>query len=118
RYQRAWAGAVRAAWTVPDADLPPVAVRGDGPPPPRTWAQRDPAAAARLDRARTALAARAEELELPVENLLTPDLVRRLMWAPPAPTTDVAETLAAAGARPWQVHLSAELLEQAITGAA
>ncbi len=115
RYQRAWASALGEAWAVPDSDLPPSAARGDGPPPPRTWAQRDPAAAARLDRARTALSTRAESLDLPVENLLTPDLVRRLMWQPPPPGTPVAEVLTAAGARPWQVELTEGLLAEALT---
>ncbi len=118
RYQRAWGAALRDAWAVPDKDLPPAALRGDGPPPPRTWAQRDPAAAARLDRARAALQRRAGELDLPVENLLTPDLVRRLMWQPPDDPGAVAHVLAAAGARPWQVELTADLLAQAIVPAA
>ena len=114
RHQKAWAAALQQAWAVPEAQLPPNAVRGEGPPPPRTWAQRDPVAAARLDRARSALKQRAEALELPVENLLTPDLVRRLMWQPPDEPGAVADLLASAGARPWQVGLTAELLEQAI----
>ncbi len=116
RYQRAWAGALRDAWAIPDADLPPTSLRSDGPPPPRAWAQRDPEAAARLDRARSALVSLGEELSVPVENLLTPDLVRRLMWQPPTPPASVAEVLAADGARPWQVQLTADLLEQAIAG--
>ena len=57
--------------------------RYDGPPPPRSWADRDPVAAARLSTARSELAVRAKGLNLPVENLLTPDFVRRLMWEPP-----------------------------------
>ena len=32
---------------------------------------------------RTALQERAQELTVPVENLLTPDSVRRLLWSPP-----------------------------------
>ncbi|HYN57128.1 MAG TPA: HRDC domain-containing protein [Motilibacterales bacterium] len=114
RYQRAWATALADAWAVPERDLPPTALKGDGPPPPRSWPQRDPAAAARLDRARSSLQKRAEELELPVENLLTPDLVRRLMWQPPEDGGSVAGVLSHAGARPWQVELTAGLLEAAI----
>jgi ribonuclease D len=120
RYQRAWAAALGAAWAVPEQDLPSATNRGDGPPPPRAWAQRDPVAAARLDRARSALQARAEQLSLPVENLLTPDLVRRLMWQPPSGALDgsgaeaVARFLVDNGARPWQVQLTAELLGDAM----
>ena len=71
-------------------------------------------AAARLDRARTALKELAEKVNLPVENLLTPDLVRRLMWQPPEDPSAIPATLSAAGARPWQVELTARLLEDAL----
>jgi ribonuclease D len=121
RHRKAWAAALREAWAVPEADLPSAANRGDGPPPPRTWSQRDPVAAARLERARAALGERAEHLGLPVENLLTPDLVRRLMWQPPGdvPGPDaVAEFLTGMGARAWQVELTADLLAGAIPPAA
>jgi ribonuclease D len=120
RYRRDWGAALRAAWAVADEDLPSAANRGDGPPPPRTWGQRDPVAAARLDRARTALGALAEQVSMPVENLLTPDVVRRLMWQPPAADLgadgpeQVSRFLVTAGARPWQVELTADLLASAI----
>jgi ribonuclease D len=120
RYQRDWAAALREAWAIPEGQLPPAAGRGDGPPPPRTWAQRDPAAAARLDRARSGLQGLSERLLVPVENLLTPDLVRRLMWEPPAGALDgsdpgvVGQYLVDGGARPWQVALTEDLLVAAI----
>ena len=44
----------------------------NGPPPAHRWAERDPAAAARLAAARGAVTALAEENRLPVENLLVP----------------------------------------------
>ena len=65
---------------------PPAAVRdaaGTGPPPPRSWAARDAAAAARLAAAREAVLAIAAEHRLPAENLISPDVVRRLTWEPP-----------------------------------
>jgi ribonuclease D len=59
----------------------------------------------------------AADSKLPVENLLSPDLVRRLMWSPPEPRDPeaVAETLRAGGAREWQVELTRDLLVEAIT---
>jgi ribonuclease D len=47
-----------------------------------------------------------------VENLLTPELLRRFLWEAPAePTTEeVAKTLRAAGAREWQVTITAPLI--------
>ena len=114
RYQRAWGAALRDAWAVAEKDLPLAALPSDGPPPPRTWPHRDPAAAARLDRARGGLQELAERLDLPVENLLTPDLVRRLMWQPPEDPGAVAGILRDAGAREWQVELTAGLLADAL----
>jgi ribonuclease D len=120
RYAHEWVEALRLARTMPDDDLPPVAARYDGPPPPRAWAERDPAAAARLLRARADLKELAEHHKLPVENLLTPDYVRRLMWEPPdVPSAElpaaVAARLAGLGARTWQVELTRDLLAEAIT---
>ncbi|NKX54852.1 HRDC domain-containing protein [Arthrobacter mobilis] len=96
-------------------DLPPLHVATNAPPPPRVWAEKDPAAAARLQTARPRLAALAERLNLPVENLLTPDYLRRLAWRPPAPVTEesLAAELAGLGARRWQVQLAAPVLAEA-----
>jgi ribonuclease D len=120
RYASQWVAALRTARELPESELPPMAARYDGPPPPRAWADRDPVAAARLTHARTALKQRAEELNLPVENLLTPDYVRRLLWEPPAASDStelpelVAGRLRELGARPWQVDLTRDLLVAAI----
>jgi len=123
RYAARWVAALRAVAELPESALPTRSPRGDGPPPPRAWAEKDPVAARRLAIARDAVAARAEELDVPVENLLTPDFLRRTLWTPPA-TRDpallapaVAEQLTAYGARPWQVELTAPILVDAILGA-
>ncbi len=123
RYSSQWVAAIRTARELPESELPPMAARYDGPPPPRAWADRDPLAAARLTFARSALKERAEELNLPVENLLTPDFVRRLLWEPPVAGEGedlevlVGARLAELGARPWQIELTQELLAIAITEA-
>ena len=70
----------RRALALPEADLPVLALPPSGPPPPKAWADRDPVAAARLARARELLGAVSAELAVPVENLLTPDLLRRFLW--------------------------------------
>ncbi|MFP8964619.1 ribonuclease D, partial [Streptomyces nanhaiensis] len=90
-----------------------------GPPPPRAWADKDPVAAARLAAARAAVTARAEELNLPQENLLSPDTVRRLCWEPPGEASEaaVARALGALGARRWQVEQTAPLLTAALSAA-
>lgn len=115
RYASTWLTALTQASELPESELPQVAVRYDGPPPPRAWAEKDPVAAARLAQARTALHETAERLVVPVENLLTPDYVRRLLWRPPAAELGaVEETLAELGARPWQIELTAPILLAAL----
>ncbi len=92
----------------------------DGPPPVRAWQDKDPAAAARLVVARAAVAAIADAHRLPVENLLSPDTLRRLCWTPPAELSDgaVAGFLQASGARPWQIEVTAHVIGQALRRAA
>ncbi|MFD3757636.1 ribonuclease D [Streptomyces sp. NPDC058622] len=101
-----WMAAVDRAKALPESELPQPGASLAGPPPPRSWADKDPEAAARLSAARTAVSALAEGLNLPQENLISPDTVRRLCWEPPAllDPDAVAEALAGHGARPWQIE--------------
>lgn len=115
-----WQSAIDRAMALPDAELPATrGPAGDGPPPPRVWADRDPAAARRLAAARELVAGLSQEHTVPVENLLQPDLLRRLCWSPPEPVdaSTVAATLTTGGARQWQVDLLAERLADALTSA-
>lgn len=112
-----WARALKAARELPKNELPDPSPAHDGPPQPNRWADRDPDAAARLTAARAALTAIAEAHRLPVENLLQPELARRLCWTPPEDGSDagVAEALRAGGARNWQIELTGTALAKALT---
>jgi ribonuclease D len=118
RHEKEWLAAITKARTSADSELPD-ATGGpvlSGPPPAHRWAERDPAAAARLAAARAAVTAIAEANRLPVENLLVPDTLRRLSWDPPQPCDpdSVAEVLAGYGARPWQIELTAGPIASAL----
>ena len=104
-----WYAALAQAARLDPDELPQVTVPGDGPPPVARWADRDPAAAARLAAARAGIAAISAEWSIPAENLLQPDLLRRVCWSPPA-DGDVAAALREGGAREWQVELIAPVL--------
>ncbi|AZM51053.1 ribonuclease D [Streptomyces sp. WAC 06738] len=112
-----WLAAVERARALPESELPQPGLPLNGPPPPRAWADKDPAAAARLSAARAAVTARAEELGLPQENLIAPDTVRRICWEPPKDPTEesVAAALANLGARPWQITQVTPLLTAAVS---
>jgi len=100
-------------------DLPPVRSGEESIPPPRSWADRDPDADRRYRAVRPRLQSIADGLALPVENLLTPDHVRRIAWRPPIEPTVDAITLALTelGARPWQIDATAQAIATAFVEA-
>jgi ribonuclease D len=119
RYADRWVAALDRTRKLRDNELPPLAVRSDGPPAPRVWAERDPVAAARLTTARELVNAFAKQRQVPVENLLTPDYLRRVLWKPPAADHADMESalgaeLASLGARVWQIEIMAPMIAEAI----
>jgi ribonuclease D len=116
RHLDRWFAALASAGALPEEALPGAVAGGDAPPPAHRWAERDQVAAERLAASRAAVAAVAEPLGIPVENLLSPDAVRRLAWRPPDPVTieTVTDGLRERGARPWQVSLTAEVIAGAL----
>ena len=116
--ERWWAAIQRGMTTedLPSATRPAVETL----PPPRAWGDRNPPADLRLKSARAVVIEIAELLSLPVENLLTPELLRRLAWNPPEPLTPetVAAELRRGGARAWQVDATSGPLVTAFVEAA
>jgi ribonuclease D len=115
RLARVWLDALDEARALSDDQLP-VNQPVEGPPPPHRWAERDPVAAARLARCRAVVIGTAEAHTLPPENLISPDFIRRLAWAPPDEITvqTVGDTLRGFGARAWQVGLIVDGLTAAL----
>jgi ribonuclease D len=100
-------------------DLPSVKANGDALPPPRAWADRNPDADLRFKAARAALTTVSEERAVPLENLLTPEHLRRVSWQPPEPAdaAAVGGALADLGARAWQIEATAQLIADAFVEA-
>ncbi len=123
RYAGRWVAVLAQVRDLPESQLPTRSPRAEGPPPPRAGAHTDPVAARRLQLAREAITALAEQQDVPAENLLTPDFVRRVLWTPPHTreeeplTRAMAMTLRDFGARAWQVRLTAPLLAEAVLAA-
>ena len=112
RYRARWLASLDRVAALTRDQLPAKTLPSDGPPPPRTWEARNPEAAARWDAVRPAVVELAEQLELPVENLINPEVLRRVLWQPPVPLTaeTVDAALAADLARPWQRELVVPLI--------
>lgn len=116
RYLTTWIKAVDRARDMAQTELPRPNAPGDGPPPVNRWADRAPEAARRLEAARATVTGIAEDVVMPTENLLLPDTVRRLAWAPPKAVDpdSVSDFLRTRGARNWQIGLTAEPLATAL----
>jgi ribonuclease D len=112
-----WWAAVQTGLTT--EDLPSTKPSGDALPPPRAWGDRNPEADARYKAARAAIIEISDELSIPVENLLTPEHLRRVAWTPPEPVdaASVALRLAELGARPWQIDATAQAICDAFVDA-
>ena len=119
RHVKTWMGALETARALPVSQLPSLRAQGPNPPPVNRWSDRDPAAAIRLAAARATLTEIAQQHRLPVQNLLAPDLIRRLCWEPPEPLDAAAieQQLVAGGARRWQCELTTHPLATALKSA-
>ena len=88
-----------------------------GPPPAARWSKRKPEAAVRLEAARAGLAELSQRVSVPTENLISPDVVRRLCWDW-QPVEDIEavvdEFLQDAKVRPWQRELVVPVLTAAL----
>ncbi len=117
RFSRQWIKAVARANDIPEDELPPRSIRTDGPPPPRSWPDKNPVAAERLAATRLAMAAFADERVIPVENVCSPEPLRRVVWTPPKRHTVAAFTdaLLDEGVRLWQAEIVAPLLVAAFS---
>jgi ribonuclease D len=106
-----WLAAIASAVALPESDFPEMRAAGDSMPPTKIWKERFPEKYAPFTHARAAVEARAAELNIPVENLIAPDVIRKLVWKL---STDVVKDALDLGARPWQVAEIAELVAAAL----
>lgn len=117
-----WWTAIDKAYACPESELPRRTVADGAIPPPRSWAQRNPAAAERWELVRPAVLAHAEDLGIATEVLVSPETIRVLCWSGFERLLDhetVAALLTAEGCRPWQVEqlalvISAALAQEAV----
>ena len=109
-----WLKAIESALALTEEQCPDNRSKSDALPPIKIWRERFPEKFIPLSHARFQMSLKAEELELPVENLLTPEHLRQICWLLPEPAA-VAGVLAQMGARPWQVELAAPILIAALS---
>ena len=115
-----WLDSIASAVALPEDQWPTMRTNADTLPPIKLWRDKFPEKFAPLSHARAAIELIAEENQIPVENLITPEHVRRVCWKPPVGATatlsvSLVETaLSELGARQWQIDLVASSLAAAL----
>ncbi len=115
-----WLDSIASAVALPEDQWPTMRTNADTLPPIKLWRDKFPEKFAPLSHARAAIELIAEENQIPVENLITPEHVRRVCWKPPVGATStlsvslVESALSELGARQWQIDLVAPSLAAAL----
>ena len=115
-----WLSSISVALSLPEDQWPAMRTNADTLPPIKLWRDKFPEKYAPLSHARAVIELIAQENEIPVENLITPEYVRRVCWKPPTGATEVLSlqaverALIELGARQWQINLVAPALALAL----
>jgi ribonuclease D len=115
-----WLDSIAAAVALPEDQWPTMRTSADTLPPIKLWRDKFPEKFAPLSHARASIELIAQENQIPVENLITPEHVRRVCWKPPIGATstlsvsEVEKALIELGARQWQIDLVAPALAAAL----
>ena len=115
-----WLSVLHLALKTPLEQQPELRVASQSLPPIKIWKDRNPLGYARLTHARVALIELSAQIQIPTENLVTPELVRKICWQePPTSTSEyqdfVVEQLNKTGARPWQIELVTPAIAAALS---
>jgi ribonuclease D len=107
-----WISAISDALALSEEQWPKVRTDSDSLPPIKIWRERFPEKYAPLTHAKARLTAKAQELSMPLENMITPEYIRRICWN--SPKGEVSAALSDLGARNWQIEIAAPILEAAL----
>jgi ribonuclease D len=117
-----WLSVLNEAYRIPEENWPEMRARGDSLPAPRIWREKFPIANAQLQHVRRNLTEISEKYSIPQENLLSPEILKRIIFnnGQESPTPDspsarlnLVEVLGALGARKWQIDLVIEAISRA-----
>jgi ribonuclease D len=97
-------------------DLPALKLANTGIPNHRSWPTRWPNAHKRLICTRHNLTEVAKKLEIPLENLVSPETIRQISWIErdSAELDEIVRELSSFNARDWQIELIAAVMVESI----
>lgn len=110
RNVKVWQQAFSEGVTADPAELPELKIKSDSPPHPRSWQTRHPDLFANLEAIRTQLMHLASEILIPVENLISPETIRKVVWHKPKDLNDLNQLFIENKVRNWQRNLVERIL--------
>jgi ribonuclease D len=114
-----WWQVLSQAYAISEAEWPQMRAKGEALPPARIWRNKFPLAAIHLAHVRAGLAEVSTAKNIPVENIISPELVRRVVFDEgrersfanqPSLEEEIRNRLKEFGARDWQIELAAPAL--------
>ena len=118
-YLEMWLETFLRASSLPESEWPQLRSKSDSLPPVKIWKIKFPLAYAHVSHAKARLQVIAEELSIPLENLISPELVRKISFdggeernyeMSRSLTQKIETQLRLNGAREWQIEKCAESL--------
>lgn len=119
-----WWRVLHGTYSMAETHWPEMRARGEALPPPRVWREKFPIAFIHLQHARILLGEISQKLNIPVENLIQPEIVRKVLFDDgkertlpfEGPSVEIIKaSLIELGARNWQVELVAGPLAKALS---
>ncbi|MFW0108026.1 HRDC domain-containing protein [Rothia sp. P7181] len=100
------------ARTHQEKDYVPFTIPSQGPPPLKSWECRRPLSLELIQEAKTAINQLSEDVNIPHNNILAPNTLRKICWDMPREISaeSLKDGLIALDARPWQVQLTMPVL--------
>lgn len=95
-------------------DPVPYTIPATAPPPLKAWETKRPISLEILSEVRKIVQRESERLNIPAQNIISADCIRRLCWDPPEPYSQEAllEALRSHDVRPWQIEILAPDLHE------
>ena len=112
RHTELWVDVLAVARELPESEWPPARIKASGPPAPRNWAQKNPTAFEHLEAVRTELSSIAEAMNMAVEHLITPDVMRRIVWEQPSSESVIERMFDEYLVRNWQRDIVLPVFKQ------
>lgn len=117
-----WLSVLNEAYDISEENWPEMRARGDSLPAPRIWREKFPIANAQLQHVRRNLTEISEKYSIPQENLLSPEILKRVIFDSgkeevmsysESQVSEIRSKLRELGARNWQVDIVADAIARA-----